>query len=575
MRYPNTYQSIKRIILAEFLYLISVLIGLYYVLLGSWGVFDGTSVAVILPWILRAFCIVAAVIRILALGQAAIDEDTIRSAQRLSLIFLLVCILNTVLMPSITGTLSMLRETGELQEEITRYCMFYLVLYLAELGLSFSSIVSFIDSLLRIANREKKADEIERIHQMKLIYTRLMVSAFAVAGLKLLLPDGMVPGNFFGALLGLSVIALILASWWLFLCFLPPMEDMLHRTAFKLENPWSGVARELRPAVLDLYDPDAGRESLPPPRLDWKPEHPWKGVARELLPESAEAPEQKKPAIPAYVQPVKAPRSVWAFDVERFFKDWNINLTKEDRATMGLRFPNVYSSIKPMIRAWNIFLAAVSLAMLLAVLNVQGLPLFSLGTAPVHWSVSLLAKASLWSFWCAYLRAPQDELTFLGGKKLISCTFWLAFILFIGAFYAMTFTKDEDMTILPYVIIAIRLLWLTVPFLLIANASSGFKRLSEKLGDWDAVPQWDKQRRFFTPGFFLVCGLLLLLLDQANAFLALPVYVFFVLLWIKLIRILKAEQDTLLQAKEAHSSAESGAAIDYSGKNTMETEPAE
>ena len=574
MRYPNTYQSIKRIILAEFLYLISVLIGLYYVLLGSWGVFDGTSVAVILPWILRAFCIVAAVIRILALGQAAIDEDTIRSAQRLSLIFLLVCILNTVLMPSITGTLSMLRETGELQEEITRYCMFYLVLYLAELGLSFSSIVSFIDSLLRIANREKKADEIERIHQMKLIYTRLMVSAFAVAGLKLLLPDGMVPGNFFGALLGLSVIALILASWWLFLCFLPPIEDMLHRTAFKLENPWSGVARELRPAVLDLYDPDAGRESLPPPRLDWKPEHPWKGVARELLPEPDEPEEKEKPAVPAYKQPVKAPRSVWAFDVERFFKDWNINLTKEDRATMGLRFPNVYSSIKPMIRAWIIFLAAVSLAMLLAVLK----EVFCLSVEPaaaLHWSVSLLAKASLWYFWCTYLRAPLDEPTFLRCKKMVSCIFWLAFILFIGAFYAMTFTKDEDMTILPYVIIAIRLLWLTVPFPITILAFAGFKRISEKLGDWDAAKKWDQMRLRLLPAVLFVCMTLLILLDFVHILLSFAFYLVFVLLWIKLIRILKAEQDTLLQAKEAHSSAESGAAIDYSGKNTMETEPAE
>lgn len=574
MRYPNTYQSIKRIILAEFLYLISVLIGLYYVLLGSWGVFDGTSVAVILPWILRAFCIVAAVIRILALGQAAIDEDTIRSAQRLSLIFLLVCILNTVLMPSITGTLSMLRETGELQEEITRYCMFYLVLYLAELGLSFSSIVSFIDSLLRIANREKKADEIERIHQMKLIYTRLMVSTFAVAGLKLLLPDGMVPGNFFGALLGLSVIALILASWWLFLCFLPPMEDMLHRTAFKLENPWSGVARELRPAVLDLYDPDAGRESLPPPRLDWKPEHPWKGVARELLPEPDEPEEKEKPAVPAYKQPVKAPRSVWAFDVERFFKDWNINLTKEDRATMGLRFPNVYSSIKPMIRAWIIFLAAVSLAMLLAVLK----EVFCLSVEPaaaLHWSVSLLAKASLWYFWCTYLRAPLDEPTFLRCKKMVSCIFWLAFILFIGAFYAMTFTQDEDMTILPIVIKFIRVLLLAAPFPITILAFAGFKRISEKLGDWDAAKKWDQMRLRFLPAVLFVCMTLLILLDFVHILLSFAFYLVFVLLWIKLIRILKAEQDTLLQAKEARSSAESGAAIDYSGKNTMETEPAE
>ena len=139
----------------------------------------------------------------------------------------------------------------------------------------------------------------------------------------------------------------------------------------------------------------------------------------------------------------------------------------------------------------------------------------------------------------------------------------------------MTFTKDEDMTILPYVIIAIRLLWLTVPFPITILAFAGFKRISEKLGDWDAAKKWDQMRLRLLPAVLFVCMTLLILLDFVHILLSFAFYLVFVLLWIKLIRILKAEQDTLLQAKEAHSSAESGAAIDYSGKNTMETEPAE
>lgn len=574
MRYPNVYHALKRILRAEILYLLSVPATLYFGLIGFWGPLSGTAALDYLPWILRACCIVVAIIRITTLGRAAVDDDSFRSAQRMSLIFLLICVLNTIVMPYLIDVLSMLQKTGELQKDIELYCSFYLALCMIEIAVSFSSILEFIRSLSRLMLREKMTDEAEQIQRFKLLYGRLVLCVFLAFGLKLLIPGAMDHGSTLGALLGMAILTLFFAAWWLFLCFLQPMAELMIRTEWKQESQWTGVARELRPSVVDLYDPDAADAAPPEYRRSWDQENT-PGVAKELLPDSAKAEKAEAYAKSAYAESAfakrqKSPQSVWAFDVERFFKDWNIQLTKEDKKAVGLRFPNVYSSIKPMIHAWNIFLAAVSLALLLAMLDALDLPLYSLGSAPVHWSVSLLTKASLWSFWCAYLRAPQDELTFLWGKKLISCTVWLALALFIAPFYLSI--GEDNVTFLPPFITCIRILWLTVPFLLTVNALSGLKRLSEKLGDWDAVPKWDKQRRFFTPGFFLVCGILLLLLDQASIFLALPVYGVFVVLWRMLIRTLKTERDTLLQTKLAQSSAEFGAGIDYTKESTPEAE---
>ena len=76
MRYPNVHNALNRILRSEVLYLFFVTIGLYYGLLGSWGPLSGTIAGVILSWVLRACCIVVAILRITALGQGALDEDT-------------------------------------------------------------------------------------------------------------------------------------------------------------------------------------------------------------------------------------------------------------------------------------------------------------------------------------------------------------------------------------------------------------------------------------------------------------------------------------------------------------------
>jgi hypothetical protein len=577
MRYPNVYQALKRILRAEILYLFSVPVTLYFGLLGSWGPIADTVAVEWLPWILRACCMIVAIMRITTLGRAALDDEIFRSAQRISLIFLLFCVLDTFLMPHIIGMLSMLQETGELQEDIELYCMLYLALCMIEIATSFCTILEFLNTLSRMALREKEAKESEKIQHFKLVFGRLLLCVFLAFALKLLIPGAMTHGSFLGSLLGMVILTVFFAAWWLFLCFLQPVSELLLRTEWKHESQWTGVARELRPAVVDLYDPDAADAAVAAPpeyRRSWAQEN-IPGVAKELLPDSAKAEKAEAYARSAYAESAfakrqKSPQSVWAFDVERFFKDWNIKLTKEDKKAVGLRFPNAYYGVKSMLRAWNIFLAAVSLAMLLAMLDALDLPLYSLGSAPLHWSVSLLTKASLWCLWCAYLRAPLDEPTFLWGKKLISCTVWLALALFVAPFYLSI--GDDEVTFLPPFIMYIRILWFAVPFLLLVNALSGFKRLSEKLGDWDAVPKWDKQRLFFTPVFFLVCGILLLLLDQASIFLAIPVYGVFVVLWRMLIRSLKAERDTLLQAKLAQSSAEFGAGIDYTKESAPEAE---
>lgn len=574
MRYPNVYHALKRILRAEILYLLSVPATLYFGLIGFWGPLSGTAALDYLPWILRACCIVVAIMRITTLGRAAVDDDSFRSAQRMSLIFLLICVLNTIVMPYLIDVLSMLQKTGELQKDIELYCSFYLALCMIEIAVSFSSILEFIRSLSRLMLREKMTDEAEQIQRFKLLYGRLVLCVFLAFGLKLLIPGAMDHGSTLGALLGMAILTLFFAAWWLFLCFLQPMAELMIRTEWKQESQWTGVARELRPSVVDLYDPDAADAAPPEYRRSWDQENT-PGVAKELLPDSAKAEKAEAYAKSAYAESAfakrqKSPQSVWAFDVERFFKDWNITLTKEDKKAIGLRFPNVYYGVKSMLRAAIFFLAAVSLAMLLAVLKALGL---SLKPVPLHWTVSLLAKVSIWYYWCAYLRAPLDEPTFLWGKKLLSCTVWLALALFIAPFYLSI--GEDKVTFLPPFITCIRILWLTVPFLLTVNALSGFKRLSEKLGDWDAVPNWNKQRRLCLPAAFLFCLIPLLCAAMDwSIVLSLLFFVGFVLLWSSLIRTLKAERDTLLQTKLAQSSAEFGAGIDYTKENAPEAEAA-
>lgn len=572
MRYPSVYQALKRILRAEILYLFSVPVTLYFGLLGSWGPIADTVAVDWLPWILRACCIIVAIMRITTLGRAALDDEKFRSAQRISLIFLLFCVLDTFLMPHIIGMLSMLQETGELQEDIELYCMLYLALCMIEIATSFCTILEFLNTLSRMALQVKETKESEKIQHFKLVFGRLLLCVFLAFALKLLIPGAMDHGSTLGALLGMAILTLFFAAWWLFLCFLQPMAELMIRTEWKQESQWTGVARELRPSVVDLYDPDAADAAPPEYRRSWDRENT-PGVAKELLPDSAKAEKAEAYAKSAYAESAfakrqKSPQSVWAFDVERFFKDWNITLTKEDKKAIGLRFPNVYYGVKSMLRAAIFFLAAVSLAMLLAVLKALGL---SLKPVPLHWTVSLLAKVSIWYYWCAYLRAPLDEPTFLWGKKLLSCIAWLVLALLVAPFYLSI--GEDKVTFLPPFITCIRILWLTVPFLLTVNALSGFKRVSEKLGDWDAVPNWNKQRRLCLPAAFLFCLIPLLCAAMDwSIVLSLLFFVGFVLLWSSLIRTLKTERDTLLQAKLAQSSAEFGAGIDYTKESAPEAE---
>ena len=583
MRYPNVHNALNRILRSEVLYLFFVTIGLYYGLLGSWGPLSGTIAGVILSWVLRACCIVVAILRITALGQGALDEDTFRSAQRLSLIYLLLCVLNTVFMPYITNVLDMLQETGELQQEIARYCTVYLALFMMEIAASFSSILSVFGSLARIALREKLVEENDQIQYFKLLYGRLILCAFAFFGLKILIPGGMLPGNYFSSLLGIAILAAIIAAWWFFLCFLQPMSEALLGIKWKEENQWNGVARELCPDVLDLYDPDAAVHAPPEePRLSWKPEAPWKGVAKELLPESAKPAAEEEAPLPGFAaKPVKPPRSIWEFDVERFFKDRDIKLTKEDEATKDLRYPNVYRGMKYLIRAERVCLASLLCSFFLFLAVELGMIDLSYGTPLqrilyLFLPATLLGRIAALMLWRPLLWAPLDEITFLSSKKLLVKFFYSIPILFVAPCYLSLFSGTYDYSYVNYFLDIIWIFWGVLPFPVALSMQKAFVKLAEKLGEWDWADQWHRLHRRSVALFVLIpvaialVVLLNTLLPYAytfNSFAAIllisPVLLGLAGVWYSFIEELIRAKQTLEKAKIIRSSAEFGAGIDY------------
>lgn len=596
MRYPNVYQALKRLLRAEILYLFSIPVCLYFGLVGSWGPISGTIAADVLSWLLRGLCITVAILRITALGQAALDEDTFRSAQRMAVLYLLFCVLDTAVMPFITDTLSMLLETGELQEQVALYCSLYLALCMIEIASSFSAVLSFIGSLERIAVREKKTDEQEQISRFKLLYGRLVLCAFLAFGLKLLLPDGMTPGNLFSSLFGMAILMTLFTAWWLFLCSLRPASDMLLRTEWKQENQWNGVARELRPQLLNLYDPDAADQ--PPekePRLSWKPEAPWKGAAQELLPESIQRKERREAARAAevwngYTPKPKASHSIWEYDVERFFKERNVTLTKEDEETKDLKFPNVYCAMKNLIRAEWISLSSLLVSFVVFLAAVLGLVGSSYGSqlervVYLILPASVLGRVAALLLWRALLRAPLDEIAFLPCKKLLTRSFYAVLILFITPFYLSAFTRTPDFSIITVFLHVIWVVWGGIPFLVTLSLQKAFAQLAEKLGEWDRAEQWRRlHRRSLTlcalvPIVLAFVVLLDVLLPDAQTFnsfvclvLIAPLLLGLAALWYALVNDLTRAKQTLAEAKVIQSSADQGAGIDYARDRKPEPE---
>jgi len=591
MRYPNVHNALNRILRSEVLFLFSIAIGAYYGLLGSWGPLSGTIWSTILSWMLRACCIAVAILRITALGQAALDEDSFRSAQRLSLIYLLVCVLNTVLMTFITDTLDMLQATGVLQQEVAFYCSMYLLLFMIEIAASFSTVLDFLGSLARIALCQKLVQENDQIQHFKLVYGRLLLGSFALLGLKFLIPDGMIPSSFFGALFGLALLATTIVAWWLFLRFLRSMSEALLGIKWKEENQWNGVARELRPNVLDLYDPDAAVHAPPEePRLSWKPEAPWKGVAKELLPESARPAAAEAP-LPDFAPKPKPPRSIWELDVERFFKDRDIKFTKEDEATKDLRFPNAYRGVQFLIRAEQICL----ISLLLTLLFFTALSLGLLGTDfsdPLQalllltFVLSILGRVACLPLWRAMLRVPLDEQAFFSTKKLLIRSFYLILIVFITPFYIGIFFGEGDFSFIKISIVAVWIIWCFVPFPVILSATIGLLRLAEKLGEWDQTERWLKLRRrlvltsVLLPTAFMIVAFISLLSGDPYLSGILPILIVglaflgLIAVWLTLMQETTLAMQTLGKAKLVQSSAELGAGIDYHKEAKPETEAA-
>ena len=590
MRYPNIHHALNRILRSEILFLFSIAIGAYYGLLGSWGPLSGTIWSTILSWMLRACCIAVAILRITALGQAALDEDNFRSAQRLSLIYLLVCVLNTVLMPFITDTLDMLQATGVLQQEVAFYCSMYLLLFMIEIAASFSAVLVFLKSLARIALCQKLVQENDQIQHFKLVYGRLLLGSFALLGLKFLIPDGMIPSNFFGALFGLALLATTIVAWWLFLRFLRSMSEALLGIKWKEENQWNGVARELCPNVLDLYDPDAAVHAPPEePRLSWKPEAPWKGVAKELLPESARPAAAEAP-LPVFAPKPKPARSIWEFDVERFFKDRDIKLTKEDEATKDLRYPNVYRGIKYMLRAERVCLASLLCSFFLFLAVALGMIDLSYGTPLqrilyLFLPATLLGRIAALMLWRPLLWAPLDEITFLSGKKLLVKFFYSIPILFVAPFYLSIFMTTPDFSILNYFLDFIWIFWGVLPFPIALSMQKAFIKLAEKLGEWDWADQWRRLHRrsvalcTLTPlaiALVVLFDALYLELKIYSSIAAIllisPVLLGLASVWYSFIEELTRARQTLEKAKIIRSSAEFGAGIDYAKDRKPEAE---
>lgn len=228
MQFPNAYQGVKRLFFAEILGIITTLVSLMFVMIAS-GIktFRGLLVfASILTPLLLGLSFVTFVIRFLALGRAAQDEESFATAQIANLISFGLTLLNQFVVK--TPILSLVASIA-----------------------SICTIMFILSGIMNLALRLRDADTYDRGKFLKRLIWFLILSPFVLLLLAYLLKTSSAAAILVLVFALVYIVALI-AEAVLYVCYLLKAKKMLHYARLEEWDPMGGVSSVFRPV-----DPDA------------------------------------------------------------------------------------------------------------------------------------------------------------------------------------------------------------------------------------------------------------------------------------------------------------------------------
>ncbi|MBQ1410493.1 MAG: hypothetical protein IIY94_04370 [Oscillospiraceae bacterium] len=600
MQYPNAYEGTKRVRSAELLFLVSAFLSLYPALSDAWLKTSGMLFFTLLFWVSRVGCVIFGVKRMLAIGKAVLDDrEMFLPVQKLCGTGVLVTVFSTVLMAFFVSTIRTLHQTEGLPSKILLYNKLYLLLCMVELSVSFCAALDIINCLKRFALRLRKQDECERGDALKSLFSRLMLCISSAFILKIITPGTLSFETTISFVLGSVIFASLIYAWYLYISYLRQAEKMLLYAELKRKVDWSGVARELRPVVVDLYDPDAAEAPRREYRETWSAKDLSRGVARELLPAQAalDTDDDLTPPVPQAPSEPKKPEkpwhSIWEYDLERFFKDRPVELSKEDLETTDLRFPNAYRSLRYLLRANKMcYLSLFSAFFFFSLLSFGFIDLSGFSSVLrifiMFLPLALFGKISCLLLWRALLRATLDEVAFLSSKKLLTRIFHVIFILFMMPFYYCILKTSIELSVFVIFFCLLQIVWAIAPFPVMLSVIMGLIRLTEKLGEWDLAERLLKLHRRIVSMCCLTSLVLSIIavLDSlaqtapllgsfGGILLVIVLILGLIALWRTVLHELSIVKQALERAKVVHSSADLGAGIDYSKNPTANAEAAQ
>ena len=220
MKFPNAYHGVKRLFLAEILSIVTYVASLLSVLIVSniESLRGLLAIGSILTPAILILGIVTFVIRFLALGRAAQDEEIFATAQLANLIYLVLTILNQFVENSLLG----------LAASIASICVTMLIL----------------TGIMRLALRLRDADVYDRGKLLKRLILFLIACPFLMA---LLAVAPTVASGILIIVLVFAFLLVLLVEAIMYVFYLKQAENMLRHAKIEEWNPLEGVSEEFGP----------------------------------------------------------------------------------------------------------------------------------------------------------------------------------------------------------------------------------------------------------------------------------------------------------------------------------------
>lgn len=244
MQFPNAYQGVKRLFFSEILGIItasvSLLYGLSLVVLfffsSALGHYEITrsipAIKNILSVVQSGLIVFTALIRLLALGRAAQNEESFGKAQIANLICLLFAVLSRF---------------------IEVYVLGINVLEFAALLAWICATLYILSGIINLALRVRDAGTYDRGQLLKRMIWALIFSPFLFVLLAVIAKKSSSPIlGIILILLALAFVVTLLVEFIMRICYLKRAENMLRCAKIEAYDPMGGVSSVFRPV-----DPDA------------------------------------------------------------------------------------------------------------------------------------------------------------------------------------------------------------------------------------------------------------------------------------------------------------------------------